>query len=153
MGTMQTTAGFLSSVYYPPFNVDVQDARELGDAFALHCRAIEEGEGIKQVEKAISLEREALLSKWNMALVAWRRDSDVDPACTAEQAASEQRTALALGRLVAGYTCPTGTSDALAFFSSLESTTTGRARAWHMLDRHGAFSAKEGDQGKLCALA
>lgn len=54
---------FVHSVFYPAFNIDLEDARELGQAFELHCRAMEMGGGIARLENAIKIERESLMSE------------------------------------------------------------------------------------------
>lgn len=142
-------ATFLRSVFHPAFNIDMNDARELGEAFELHCRAMELGEGFKRVEEAIQAERKSLMGEWQV----WpSRIGVADLNVPTAQAESERRTAKTWARLVAGHALPA--AGVFGFPATVQGRNEGgrpeqMARTWHVLASDGALSAREGDVGEM----
>lgn len=55
-----TTPLFFARVFHPEFNIDVNEAEDIGQRFERHVKAIEIGGGVRNVETAVQKHRETL---------------------------------------------------------------------------------------------
>ncbi|GAA5970913.1 hypothetical protein JCM11641_004506 [Rhodosporidiobolus odoratus] len=128
---------FPARVFHPSFNVDLDEAEELGEKFERYCRAVELGGGWREVEQRIARGREG-------QRVA---------------ATNLQSFAHSLVRLAAGLALPPLSCDAQLSPDSSGDTTwrsgtelqnqQHRARAWAVQSSQGGMTWREEDEGSL----
>ncbi|GAA5953085.1 hypothetical protein JCM21900_005062 [Sporobolomyces salmonicolor] len=127
---------FFARTFHPEFNVDLNSAAELGERFEKHVKALELGEGVKDVEEAVKSYREGVRGSANTL----------------------QTLAHSLIRLIAGVALPSPSYDTtLPLESDSPPTTTEsdaarasrRAEEWCVQNVHGAMSWKDQDEEAL----
>ncbi|GAA5867687.1 hypothetical protein JCM1840_006657 [Sporobolomyces johnsonii] len=127
---------FFARTFHPEFNVDLHSAAELGERFEKHVKALELGEGVKDVEGAVKSHREGVRGSAN----------------------NLQTLAHCLVRLIAGVALPPPSYDTtLHIDSDSELTTTEsdaarairRAEEWCVQNVQGAMSWKDQDEEAL----
>ncbi|GAA5980703.1 hypothetical protein JCM5350_006358 [Sporobolomyces pararoseus] len=126
---------FFARVFHPEFNIDLNEAVDVGDRFERHCRAIELGGGIKNVESAIMNVREGLRGNANAL----------------------QNLSNSLIRLVAGLSLPSSNYDPPPSAEDIEDRfnevevirTARRAKEWKIQNEEGAMSWREEDSEAL----
>ncbi|KDE07079.1 hypothetical protein MVLG_02652 [Microbotryum lychnidis-dioicae p1A1 Lamole] len=130
---LPTGPSFFSRVYHPEYNIDIDEAREMIERFELHAKAVELGNGVKEVEVLLGNYREAVFG-------------------TAQTISSLGRS---LVRLVAGRAIPSTSQDPSSFRALQETSTSSndRAKQWCVQTEQGAFSWKESTESESLSMA
>ncbi|GAA5963101.1 hypothetical protein JCM3765_001770 [Sporobolomyces pararoseus] len=126
---------FFARVFHPEFDIDLNEAADVGDRFERHSRAIELGGGIKLVETAVMSLRESLRANANAL----------------------HNLSNSLIRLVAGLALPSPSYDALPASEDIESRfnevevirNARRAKEWNLQNEEGALSYTDEDPDAL----
>ncbi|SCZ93869.1 BZ3500_MvSof-1268-A1-R1_Chr6-3g08936 [Microbotryum saponariae] len=123
---------FFSRVYHPEYNIDIDEARETIERFELHAKAVELGNGVKEVEVGLGNYREAVFD-------------------AAQIISSLGRS---LVRLVAGRAIPPLSQDPSSFraLQGMSTSSNERAKQWCVQTEQGAFSWKESTESESLSM-